>query len=340
MLAGLRGLDRDLAGVVVVPGLLGVVAGRHRAALRGAGRVPLLERVHRKTGRDQHQRGQRGNQVVQPPGAPPLGLLPDVLLILGHRDELAVQRAQAGRVAFPVGPFQGRLQRPAAQQRGVVPGGLRPGPGRLADPPPDPQVLVAVVDPAAQPRPRGQQRVVRELGGAWAGADQPGPDEPVQQVPGRRAGQPAAGQVGQPHRAAGLRRVVGHVHQPQEQLPGQVALVRVQVGVHPLGGPRDRVLDPAAGHVVRHRQPPAVTVLPGGQQRVRQQRQRAWLVRVRVRAAARGPRGQVGQQQLDQPVGHGQPGQPGRPRIAERTWDGDIGPSTTCRSCSAAASCG
>ena len=135
-------------------------------------------------------------------------------------------------------------------------------------------------------------------------------DEPAEQADG--AGTPAV-QFGQPDDAPGRRGVVGHVHQPQEQPPGHFLLFGGKPGEDALGRPGDGVGDPAAGPVVRDRDGAGAAELPGAEQGVREQRERAGLVRARrVRRGPGGLRAQVPQQQLDQPVLHLQVRPPGR----------------------------
>ena len=105
-------------------------------------------------------------------------------------------------------------------------------------------------------------------------------------------------QFAEPDRGAGGRRVVGDVHEPEEQAARQPLLRRGEAVVRGLGGPGERVPDPAAGQVVGDGEHATAAVLPGGEQGVRQQRQRAWLVGgLRPRRVGRG---QVVQQQPDQ----------------------------------------
>ena len=186
------------------------------------------------------------------------------------------------------GPVRGDRQLQAARQGRTVPSGLLPDPGRLGDPPPGPQVVLPGVDPGPQPRPGSQQRVVGDLRVVRVHGDQPLADEPAEHVDG--TGAPAV-QFGQRDDAAGRRRVVGDVHQAQEQPPGHLLLAVGELGENALGGPGDRVGDPAAGPVVRDRDRAGAAELPGAEQGVREQGERAGLVRaLRVgRRQAPGP---------------------------------------------------
>ncbi len=163
---------------------------------------------------------------------------------------------------------------------------------------------------------------MRDLGGVRVHGDHPLADERGEHP----VGVAALAQLAEVDGGAARRQIVGHVHQAQEQPPRQPLLLRREAPVRPLGGLGERVLDPAAGEVVGDGEHPATTLLPGGEHRMRQQRQRARLVRsVRAPAAARARAapararaapvragwGQVGQQQRHQAVFNTHPGQPG-----------------------------
>ena len=143
------------------------------------------------------------------------------------------------------------------------------------DPPAGAQALHAVLDPGPQPGPGDQQCVVRDPGRADVHGDHPLVDERGEHL----VGVAPLPQLGQVDGGAARRQVVGHVHQPQEQPPRQPPLLRRQAAVRPLRGPGERVPDPAAGEIVGDGQRAAAALLPGGEHRVRQQRQRALLVR-------------------------------------------------------------
>lgn len=119
-------------------------------------------------------------------------------------------------------------------------------------------------------------------------------------------------QLAEPHRAARFRLIVGYPHQAQEQPPRHLLPGRVERAVDLVGGVRDRVLDTPAGLVVGHGQLAALAAGPGGEQCMGQQRQRARLVRRGGRGPAGGVWRQIAEQQLDQAIGHAEPGQPGR----------------------------
>jgi hypothetical protein len=226
-------------------------------------------------------------------------------------DELLRQLAQACAVVLVGGPAPGNGQPAAAKQRRAVPACLRPGLRRLPDPAPDHQVLVVGVDPRPQPRPGRQQRVVGYLRRLRVHRDQPLDNEPAEQVAGGIAVlQPR--QVAQRDGAASIRCIVRHVHQAEEDPARHILLVAGEAGVDLFGGPGDRIPDAAACLVIGHHQLAAAAVLPGGEQRVREQRQRPGIVRRARRAAGCSHRGQITQQDLDQADFHIEAHQPGR----------------------------
>ena len=234
------------------------VLGHGRVVPRAGGRLALLEGVPGQGDGHDNEHRERRDQAAQPPGAVPLrGLLQPFLR--GPRvHERPGQRAQAVPVDRVGGPVPGQGQLAAAEQRRGIPPGLVPGPGGVAEPPPDPQALPVGVDPGAQQRPGGEQGLVGDLRRVRVHGDQPFRDEPVEYLPGGRGVARPVAQLGQPHRAARLRCVVGHVHQAQEEPPGDVPLLLVQGPVDLVGGPRDRVPDAAAGLVVSHGEPASV----------------------------------------------------------------------------------
>ena len=113
----------------------------------------------------------------------------------------------------------------------------------------------------------------------------------------RRAGIPR--EVAERPPGPGLPSVVADVHQPEEQLPGDLLVAGVQRRVGVLRGPRDGIPYPAAGLVVGDGQAAAAAAGPGGKQGVGEQRQRPGLVPARLRGAGRA---HIGQQHLDQAV--------------------------------------
>ena len=109
----------------------------------------------------------------------------------------------------------------------------------------DPLALDVVLQPAAEPRPRAGQRLVCDLDDAVVAGDQPGSDEPVDElVLGGMGDDLAARQPGSDRFAFGA----GGDEAEQEVVQG-APLVGVELAVQGLGGLRDRSADPAGGLV-------------------------------------------------------------------------------------------
>ena len=102
-------------------------------------------------------------------------------------------------------------------------------------------------------------------------------------------------------------RVVVDVDQPQEDSPGEHLLLRGQFRVDLLGALLHGAGDTTGGQVVGDREGAATGPLPGAEQRVREQRQRA-----RIGRRAGGARSEVGEENTDEFVGHGGTGLLGR----------------------------
>jgi hypothetical protein len=170
---------------------------------------------------------------------------------------------QVGRVAPAIGPF------------------VR-GPGEVTA---QPAVRGVLLEPGREPRPLGQQRLMRELRGLVVDRDQPALGQVLEHrgdVPGGRVefleGDAAA------HRDAALV-VVG---QAEEEAPGGPLLRRREGRVRRLGEPGDGAAHAAGALVGGERQSPAVALAPQLEQRGREQRQRSRLAL------------EVAQQRLDQ----------------------------------------
>jgi hypothetical protein len=154
---------------------------------------------------------------------------------------------------------------------------------------------------------------VGDLRGVRVHRDQPLVDEPGEHLLRFTAPGP---QFTEPDRSPGRRRVIGDLNEAEEQPPRHLLLRRGKAAVHALRGARDRIGDPAAGQVVRHGQRAAAATLPGSEQGVGQQWQRArfvggWNPRP-FRRVRRGRRVQVAEQQLDKAFFHVDAGQAGR----------------------------
>jgi hypothetical protein len=147
--------------------------------------------------------------------------------------------------------------------------------------------LGVLLEPATQPRPLAQQRLVRDLRLAFAERDQA--------VAREHREDPGAVQLGDGHALAH----VALARETQQDPSRLLALVRSEALVRRLGQPRDRAAHAARPVVRLEVQLPAVALLPQLQQRGRQQRQPAGLaldvrdqrvdeVRLDVQAGAEG----------------------------------------------------
>ena len=282
--------------------------------LGGDGVLPLRERVGGDAGDGEHRRGQHRDDRPQPPGPPPLKALAGGARGDRGVDELNRLLRQLGAPVRRAGPLPGDRELAAAPERRLLPVGLRPGFRAFADPPPLPQALSVLDDPVAQPGPGGEHGVVRELRAAGAHGDHPLVDEHGQDLVGVGVAGPVLGghpQLGQRDRRAARRQVVAHVDKPEQQPPGEQPLRGGQALVGALRRLGQRVADPAARPVVGHGHRAAAAALPGGQHRVRQQRQRPGLVRLPLALAAVRMRGQVGEDHVHEAVLHLRPRLPG-----------------------------
>ena len=303
--AYLIGFDSHLARLGGVPG------GRRVVPRAGRG-LALLEGVPGQPDGQHDQHAERRDEAAQPDRAVPFRGLLESFRRGPRVHERPGQRAQTVPVDRVGGPVPGQRQLAAPEQgRRILPG-LVPGPCGLAEPPPDPQALPVGVDPGAQQRPGGEQGLVGDLRGVRVHRNQPFRDEPVEHLLGGRGFTRPVPQLVQPHRAARLRRVVGHVHQPQEEPPGHVLLLFIERLVDLVGRPRDRVPDAPAGLVVRHGEPAPVPARPGGEEGMGQQRQCAGLMPGPGQGDVGRSRREVAEQQFDQAVRDIQPRQAGR----------------------------
>ena len=130
-----------------------------------------------------------------------------------------------------------------------------------------------VVEPAAQPRPDPDQRLVGDLDRVAVDADQPGLDQLLDEPLVRLVG----GDLGARHPGAHRVAVLGGHHQPQQQAAEPAALGVVHRVVQALRRLRDGVPDPAGGPVAVDGQRRALAPFPGLTQHVREQRQRGRL---------------------------------------------------------------
>ena len=151
-----------------------------------------------------------------------------------------------------------------------------------------------VLQPSGQPRPCGQQRLVRDVEAVAVHDEQPPVDEGVHHRTACVAVRPVERQLGEgsgtPDECAAL---VG-VRQPHEQPPGQLLARRVQRGVGRLRRSGERAGDAAGLEVAGQGQPIVPAALPGADERRREQRQGA------------GPAADVGHHGVEELVVRGQ----------------------------------
>ena len=252
--------------------LRGVLGGRRVVPRAGRG-LALLEGVPGQPDGQHDQHAERRDEAAQPGRAVAFRGLLESFRHDPRVHERPGQRAEAVPVERVGGPVPGQRQLAAPEQGRGIPPGLVPGPRGVAEPPPDPQALPVRVDPGTQQGPRGEQGLVGDLRGVGVQGDQPFGDETVEHLAGGCGFIRPVPQLVQPHRAARLRGVVGHVHQAQEEPPGDVPLLLIEGLVDLVGRLRDCVPDTPAGLVVRHGEPAAVPARPGGEQGMGQQRQ-------------------------------------------------------------------
>ena len=240
-------------------------AGALSPRRRGLGRVAIARSdctAARTAGdeREDEEYGGAAQHDPQPPDQPrlPLGLL-GRSAVLGFGEvragveELPFGRGQVG--VRPFLPLQGLGEADASVQlAGWAPQGV-PGLGGGGDVVQDPLAFDVVLQPAAEPRPRAGQRLVCDLDDAVVAGDQPGSDEPVDElVLGGMGDDLAARQPGSDRFAFGA----GGDEAEQEVVQG-APLVGVELAVQGLGGLRDRSADPAGGLVAGDGEGPPFT---------------------------------------------------------------------------------
>ncbi|MDQ1014141.1 hypothetical protein QFZ43_000690 [Streptomyces afghaniensis] len=213
-----------------------------------------------------------------------LGRPGGVTVRLDPPSEAAVPPNRPGRTALrPNPPGEAPVRLPCEQflrprqprppvQRTRVAFQLLPAASRLAEPALCAQAVAALLDPAGQAWPPGDQRLVRQLHRVTVQGDQTGADQALQHVP-RAAAEFCPG-----GRAAGVGRAVARRDQPQQDPPGDTPLLRRQPAVQLLGGGGDRAAYATRLLVRSQGQHPAAAAAPGLQQGVREHGQRARLV--------------------------------------------------------------
>ena len=269
-----------------------LLAGRRGEFVRH-GQVAFARRAARLHGTDggEHgdDHGREADQGRRSPRTADAGLsFPRLDAPAGGQERQLGVVEPAGRAIVPGGE-------PAAPpEERVVAVVLLPLGGGLGEPPVRAQLVAVGGEPAAQPGPAPDQHLVGDSHGPLVAGDQPGGGEPVHHCGGR-------GDLlvrGVPARVLGALTERG---EPQEHVPGDPALVRIELVEDAFRSPGDRLRDPARLPVGRQGEQRALAALPRLQQGVRDQRQRARLPR------------HVGQHGVDQRrLGHA-PGGGGRP---------------------------
>ena len=131
-------------------------------------------------------------------------------------------------------------------------------------------MFTVVVDPSAQPRPRGQQCLVGDLRMRRRHRHEAGRRVVLQHV--RGAGVPVGGQFVERNPTSGDPVLVDVDHREQHA-SRDLLLVRGQLSVHLLRCLLDRTADAPGREVVAHGHPPTVGLFPGREQRVGEQGQ-------------------------------------------------------------------
>ena len=278
-----------LGGVAEAPAVDGLPHGAHGVDVgvgqRLGGRRPGLgvragpvgvhagdDRDDAGDDRDHQQRRQARDHATQPAGrAPPVPLTRPQEGVLVRRE-----------VGAPAGPVEGRREPGAAVEVAAVLPPVPPRGRRLAEPLAHEQAPPVLLDPLPQAGPRGQQRVVARRHGVRVDGDEPGRDQPLQDVRrhlgpvGPAPGDPAAVEQRDHAQHRGTQRRAVRLGEPL---------------VHTVRGESDGPVDPAGALVPGEGEPVSGAVAPGLAQRVRQAGQRAG-----VAAGA-----DVGDQPVDEP---------------------------------------
>ena len=275
-----------------------------RQRLRLGGALGVLSRVAREDGEQAAQEGgdeQDGSSRQQGPEAAVRPSLGEALAV-GLRGGGVEERALAGIELGP--PGLDELERGGEPAAAVEVGGLPaagvPQPRGVSD------LLVradpgaVLVEPAAQAWPLADQRLVGHLGGAVVERDEALLGEPAQERLDGPCGGTLRHELADGHAPARVLAALAELRHADQDAADQPALLVGQRVDERVGGAADGRRHTAGLAVALDGERAAVAALPGGAQRVREQRQGA------------GFGGDVAQDQLDEAGLELQPGEPGR----------------------------
>ena len=182
-------------------------------------------------------------------------------------------------------PDLGLVQTRAAQEERGVPFGLGPFARGRGDATLRPQILARGVDPAVQPRPRGQDRLVRELDRRLAGPrvsverELAGGPERVEDRGHRLLIDVERGDLRTRHTTPGVLGPLPERDESQEELPRGFLPVVIELRVELLGPPPEGTRDATDLPVGLEEQRASVAPLEELGERVLHQRERAGLLR-------------------------------------------------------------
>jgi hypothetical protein len=157
--------------------------------------------------------------------------------------------------------------------------------------------VAVLVEPGPQGRPLADQGLVGDLGRPLAEGHEPRLGEPLEQRLHHLGRDRVGDELVDVHAPAAFGCGVAELREPEEHAARHGAAVGRQGGEHAVGGARDRRGDAAGLAVALDGERASVAALPGGAERVREERQRPGLA------------GDVAQGQLDQPGLEPQPGE-------------------------------
>ena len=208
-------------------------------------------------------------------------------------EELALELVQLGVVLG--GPVERRGEPGAAVELGGIALGVAPLPSRADQVVMEAATLGVLLEPAAQPRPLAQQRLVGDLDRALVDGQQPALGEHGERPGGVRVALEL--ELVERDAAADERlRLLVVAGEPQQHRPRPAPLGLAQALVGVLGQAGDRPVDAAGALVGAVAKRAPVAALPELEQRGREQRQAAGLA------------GDVADQRRDQPRLDPQPG--------------------------------